>query len=134
MTISAPSTALIMIQPITDAERLARFWPGTALDQEAYALTCGNYQLRRARSACPPSAERDRVLRPGAGAKPPGCRHPWLCTIAGFYGTPWKEELLDHSPAAHVRRPRVDYEVARRRPGPQQLGALLVGWSAVRAR
>jgi site-specific recombinase XerD len=33
-----------------------------------------------------------------------------LCTIAGFYKYAVEEELLDHSPAAHVRRPRLDYE------------------------
>ncbi len=29
-----------------------------------------------------------------------------LCTVAGFYGYAVEEELLDRSPAAHVRRPR----------------------------
>ena len=29
-----------------------------------------------------------------------------LCAIAGFYRYAVEEELLDHSPAAHVRRPR----------------------------
>ena len=29
-----------------------------------------------------------------------------LCTIAGFYKYAVEEELLEHSPAAHVRRPR----------------------------
>ncbi len=33
-----------------------------------------------------------------------------LCTIAGFYKYAVEEELIDHSPAAHVRWPRVDYE------------------------
>ncbi len=33
-----------------------------------------------------------------------------LCTIAGFYRYAVEEDLLDHSPAAHVRRPRLDYE------------------------
>lgn len=33
-----------------------------------------------------------------------------LCTIAGFYRYAVEEELLEHSPAAHVRRPRLDYE------------------------
>src|SRR6202167_1858588 len=33
-----------------------------------------------------------------------------LSAIAGFYRYAVEEELLDHSPAAHVRRPRVDYE------------------------
>ena len=49
-----------------------------------------------------------------------------LCTIAGFYRYAVEEELIAHSPAAHVRRPRVDYEshaVARDR---NELGALLV--------
>jgi site-specific recombinase XerD len=32
-----------------------------------------------------------------------------LCTIAGSYRYAVEEELLEHSPAAHVRRPRVDY-------------------------
>ena len=32
-----------------------------------------------------------------------------LCTIAGFYKYAVEEELLEHSPAAHVRRPRLDY-------------------------
>ena len=30
-----------------------------------------------------------------------------LCTVAGFYHYAVEEELLDHSPAAHVRRPRL---------------------------
>ena len=33
-----------------------------------------------------------------------------LCTIAGFYRYAVEEELLDHYPAAHVRRPRLDYK------------------------
>jgi integrase/recombinase XerD len=33
-----------------------------------------------------------------------------LCTIAGFYKYAIEEEILEHSPAAHVRRPRLDYE------------------------
>ncbi len=36
-----------------------------------------------------------------------------LSTIAGFYKYAVEEELLDRSPAAHVRRPRVDYESLR---------------------
>jgi integrase/recombinase XerD len=33
-----------------------------------------------------------------------------LSTIAGFYRCAVEEELLGHSPAAHVRRARLDYE------------------------
>ncbi len=49
-----------------------------------------------------------------------------LCTIAGFYKYAVKEELLDHSPAAHVRRPRVDYESHAVALDRNELGALLV--------
>jgi hypothetical protein len=43
-----------------------------------------------------------------------------LCTIAGFYRYVVEEDLLEHSPAAHVRRPRLDYE------------SHVVGWTATR--
>jgi integrase len=33
-----------------------------------------------------------------------------LCTIAGFYRYAGEEGLIAHSPAIHVRRPRLDYE------------------------
>jgi integrase/recombinase XerD len=49
-----------------------------------------------------------------------------LCTIAGFYKYAVEEELLEHSPAAHVRRPRVDYESHAAALDRNELGALLV--------
>jgi integrase/recombinase XerD len=49
-----------------------------------------------------------------------------LCTIAGFYKYAVEEELIDHSPAAHVRRPRVDYESHAVALDRNELGALLV--------
>ena len=49
-----------------------------------------------------------------------------LCTIAGFYRYAVEEELLDHSPAAHVRRPRLDYESHATTLDRNELGALLV--------
>jgi integrase/recombinase XerD len=49
-----------------------------------------------------------------------------LCTIAGFCKYAVEEELLDHSPAAHVRRPRVDYESHAAALDRNGLGALLV--------
>jgi len=48
-----------------------------------------------------------------------------LCTIAGFYKYAVEEELLEHSPAAHVRRPRVDYESHAVALDRNELGALL---------
>jgi Phage integrase, N-terminal SAM-like domain len=49
-----------------------------------------------------------------------------LCTIGGFYKYAVEEELLDHSPAAHVRRPRLDYESHATALDRNELGALLV--------
>jgi integrase len=49
-----------------------------------------------------------------------------LSTIAGFYKYAVEEELLDHSPAAHVRRPRVDYESHATALDRNEVGALLV--------
>jgi integrase/recombinase XerD len=49
-----------------------------------------------------------------------------LCTIAGFYRSAVEEELLEHSPAAHVRRPRLDYESRAVGLDRNEVGALLV--------
>jgi integrase/recombinase XerD len=49
-----------------------------------------------------------------------------LCTIAGFYRYAVEEELLEHSPAAHVRIPQVDYESHAVALDRSELGALLV--------
>jgi site-specific recombinase XerD len=49
-----------------------------------------------------------------------------LCTIAGFYRYAVEEELLDHSPAAHVRRPQLDYESHATALDRNELGAILV--------
>ena len=49
-----------------------------------------------------------------------------LSTIAGLHTYAVEEELLDHSPATHVRRPRVDYESHATALDRNELGALLV--------
>ena len=49
-----------------------------------------------------------------------------LSTIAGFYKYAVEEELLDHSPAAHVRRLRLDYESHATALDRNEVGALLV--------
>ena len=49
-----------------------------------------------------------------------------LCTAAGFYRYAVEEELLDHSPAANVRLPRLDYESHATGLDRNELGALLV--------
>jgi integrase/recombinase XerD len=49
-----------------------------------------------------------------------------LCTVAGFYRYAVEEGLLDHSPAAHVRRPRLDYESHATGLDRNEMGALPV--------
>jgi len=49
-----------------------------------------------------------------------------LYTIAGFYRYAVEEEMLDHSPALHVRRPRLDYESHATGLDRNEVGALLV--------
>src|SRR5213078_4623575 len=49
-----------------------------------------------------------------------------LCTVVGFYRYAVEEDLLDHSPAAHVRRPRLDYESHATALDRNEIGVLLV--------
>ena len=49
-----------------------------------------------------------------------------LCTITCFYRYAEEEGLIDHSPAVHVRRPRVDYESHAVGLDRNEVGALLV--------
>ena len=65
-----------------------------------------------------------RDLEARGRARATGTRR--LCTIAGFCKYTVEEELLEHSPAAHVRRPRLDYESHVVAMDRNELGALLV--------
>ncbi len=134
MTTAAPSTALVMIQPaFTDAERLALagFLAGyRGLTREAYALdlrqftawcrarSLGLFAVRRADIE---SFARDLEARGRARATVTR-----RCTIAGLYRYAVEEELLEHPPAAHVRRPRLDYESHAVALNRNELGAMLV--------
>src|SRR5215467_3938489 len=135
MTTAAPSTALVMIQPrVHHAERLALagFLAGyRGLTREAYALDLRQFttwcrtralNLFAVRRADIESFARDLEVKGRARATV--TRR--LCTIAGFYKYAVEEELLEHSPAAHVRRPRLDYESHAVALDRNELGALLV--------
>jgi hypothetical protein len=135
MTTAAPSTALATIQPaFTDAERiaLAGFLAGyRGLTREAYALDLRQFAgWCRSRSLALFAVRRAdiegfaRELEAAGRARATVTRR--LSTIAGFYKYAVEEELLDHSPAAHVRRPRVDYESRAVALDRNELGALLV--------
>jgi len=115
MTTAAPSTALATIQlAFTDAERLALagFLAGyRGLTRDAYALDLRQFTTWcRARSLNLFAVYRAdiepfaRDLEARGRARATVTRR--LCTIAGFYKYAVEEELLDHSPAANVRRPR----------------------------
>jgi integrase/recombinase XerD len=135
MTTAAPSTALATIQPaFTDAERvtLAGYLAGyRGLTREAYALDLRQFaSWCRSRSLALFAVRRAdiegfaRDLEARGRARATVTRR--LCTIAGFYKYAVEEELLEHSPAAHVRRPRVDYESHATALDRNDLGALLV--------
>jgi len=133
---TATTTAvLVPIQPaFSDAERLALagFLAGyRGLTREAYALDLRQFttwcrahclHLFAVRRADIESFARDLEARGRARATV--TRR--LCTIAGFYKYAVEEELLEHSPAAHVRRPRVDYESHATALDRNELGAMLV--------
>jgi len=119
MTTATPSAALVMIQPnVTDAERraLAGYLAGyRGLTREAYALDLRQFTTWcRARSLNLFAVRRADIegfacdLEARGRARATVTRR--LCTIAGFCKCAVEEELLEHSPAAHVRRPPVDYE------------------------
>jgi integrase/recombinase XerD len=135
MTATTSSTALATIQPaFTGAERLALagFLAGyRGLTREAYTLDLRQFTgWRQARSLPLFSVRRAdietfaRELEACGRARATVTRR--LCTIAGFYKYAVEEELLEHLPAAHVRRPRLDYESHATALDRNELGTLLV--------
>ena len=135
MATMSTSTTVATAEPVfTKPERLALagFLAGyTGLTREAYALDLRQYarwcqqhhlplfQARRADIEC-----FARDMEACGRARATVTRR--LCTIAGFYKYAVEEELLDHSPAAHVRRPRLDYESHATGLDRNELGALMV--------
>jgi site-specific recombinase XerD len=118
-TTSTPSTAIAVAEPVfTHQERLALtgFLAGyTGLTREAHALDLPQFtawcqqrhpRLFRARRSDIECFARDLEARGRARAT----ITRRLCTVAGFYRYAVEEDPLEHSPAAHVRRPRLDYE------------------------
>ena len=134
-TASSPSAAISVTEPVFTPQEelaLAGFLAGyTGLTREAYALDLRQYanwcqqrhlrlfQARRADIEC-----FARDLEAKGRARATITRR--LCTIAGFYRYAVEEDLLDHSPAAHVRRPRLDYESHAIGLDRNELGAMLV--------
>ncbi|HUK68328.1 MAG TPA: site-specific integrase [Streptosporangiaceae bacterium] len=116
MAATIPPAALVPVTPVfTNTERLtlAGFLAGySGLTRQAdepdlrqYASWCQQIRLFAARRADIECFARDLEARGRARAT----ITRRLRTIAGFYKYAVEEELLDHSHAAHVRRPRLDY-------------------------
>ena len=113
MATTSMSTAVAGAEPVfTKPERLALagLLAGyTGLRREAYPLHlrqyaswCRHTRLFRARRAHMEGLARDREARGRPGRLSPGGCAP----IAGFGKYAMEQELLEHSPAAHFRRPR----------------------------
>jgi len=135
MSTTTPPAALAVIEPaFSEAEKLALagFLAGySGLTREAYTLDlrqftawCRQRQLRlfAARRADIELFARD--LEAAGRARATVTRR--LSTVAGLYKYAVEEDLLDHSPAAHVRRPRIDYESRAAGLDRNEVGALLV--------
>ena len=127
------TAALVPIQPaFTDSERLALagFLAGyRGLTREAYALDLRQFATWcRTRSVALFAVRRADIegFARDLEARGRATVTRRLSTIAGFYKYAVEEELLDHSPAAHVRRPRLDYESHATALDRNELGALLV--------
>jgi site-specific recombinase XerD len=134
-TTSSPSTAIAVAEPVFTSQQrraAAGFLAGyTGLTRDAYALDLRQvtawcqqrylrlFQARRADIEC-----FTRDLEARGRTRATITRR--LCTIAGFYRYAVEEELLDHSPAVHVRRPRLDYESHATGLDRSKLGAMLV--------
>jgi site-specific recombinase XerD len=131
----ATSTALTRFDPaFTEPEQiaLAGFLAGyRGLTRDAYALDlrqfvtwCIQHRLRlfAVRRVDIECFARDLEARGRARATVARRQ----CTVAGFYRYAEEEGFLDHSPAVHVRRPRLDYESHVVGLDRNELGALLV--------
>ena len=116
-TDSSSSAELVPVAEslFTDVERaaLAGFLAGyRGLTREAYMLDLRQYmswcQLRGLHLFTARRADIEgfgREMEAAGRARATIARR--LCTIAGFYRYAVEEDLLEHSPAAHVRRPRL---------------------------
>ncbi len=135
MTTISPPAALVPVVPLfSEPERLALagfLASYTGLTREAYMLDlrqftawCQNHDIAlfAARRADIESFARDLEAR--GRARSTVARR--LATVAGFYRYAVEEDLLDHSPAVHLRRPRVDYESHAVGLDRNEVGALLV--------
>src|SRR5712691_5623575 len=133
-TISSSAALAVVEAAFSEAETLALsgFLAGySGLTCEAYALDlrqfttwCRQRQLRLFAVRRSDIELFARDLEAAGRARATVTRR--LSTIGGLYKYAVEEDLLDHSPAVHVRRPRIDYESHATGLDRNEVGALLV--------
>jgi integrase/recombinase XerD len=132
---SIPTTALARYQPVlSDVERmtLLGFLAGyRGFTRDAYALDLRQFtawcwqhdhqlfDVRRVDIECFARDLEDRGKARATVARR-------LCTVVGFYRYAEEEGVIEHSPAVHIRRPRLDYESHVAHLDRNELGAILV--------
>src|SRR6478752_8271994 len=135
-TMSSGSAELVLVAEtlFTDAERaaLAGFLAGySGLTRDAYTLDlrqytywCTQHGLHLFTAGRADIECFGRDMESHGRARATIARR--VCTVAGFYRYAVEEALLEHSPAAHVRRPRLDYDSHVVGLDRNEVGALLV--------
>ena len=119
MTTTTTTTAIVPFDPVfVDPKRLALggFLAGySGLTRDAYELDlrqfvvwCDDHQLDLFEVRKADIEAFARELERRGRARATVARR--LCTVTSFYRYAEEERLLAHSPAVHVRRPRIDYE------------------------
>ena len=132
---TVPSTAVVVYDPDRlDPEHVALAgFPGgyRGLTRDAYALDlrqfvpfCGRQNLKLFEVRRSNIEAFGRELEANRRATATIARR--LCTVTGFYRYAEEEGLITHSPAVHVRRPRIDYESHAIGLDRNEVGALLV--------
>jgi site-specific recombinase XerD len=140
MTTTTTTTAIVPFDPVfADPKRLALggFLAGySGLTRDAYELDlrqfvvwCDDQQLDFFEVRRADIEAFARELERRGRARATVARR--LCTVTSFYRYAEEERLLAHSPAVHVRRPRIDYESHATGLDRNEVGALLVaaGWA-----
>jgi integrase/recombinase XerD len=135
LTITTTSTAIVPFDPVfADPKRLALsgFLAGySGLTRDAYELDlrqyvswCDDHDLDLFQARRADIEEFARELERRGKARATVARR--LCTVTSCYRYAEEEGLLAHSPAVHVRRPRIDYESHATGLDRNEVGALLV--------
>src|SRR5207302_11386241 len=137
------SVEIVRVEPSFTAEEQqapAGFLSGyRGLTREAYALDlrqfvswCSDHQIALFAARRVDIERFARDLEARGKARATVARR--LCTVAGLYRYAEQEGLIGHSPAVHVRRPRLDYESHVTGLDRNELGALLVAAGLSSAR